>query len=320
MSFSPVSQNNFSEVMKNTVEPFLKELRMEGEFSSFDGNKIHYEYYKLESPKANIVISHGFTESAEKFREVYYYFINEGYSVFAVDHRGHGNSYRIKGKLDTVKIGKFTDYVEDLREFVNQVVLPLSNNVPLYLYSHSMGGAIAIRFLEDYPEVFKKAVLSAPMVCANTGMPERVASAMGKITAFLGLGNASVPGMCTFDPNARYEDSNDTCEERFEYYMDKKRANPKYRTAGPSFNWVNQAMRNTYYIIKPENIRKITAEVLLCQPETDKMVLPSYQNEFIKDVKNGTLKVYKNSKHEIYNTTNDVLEIYYPDLFEFFAN
>lgn len=319
MSFCPILPNEFFEVMKNSVEPFLENLRTEGEFLSFDGKNIHYEYYKLPECKANIVISHGFTESAEKFREIYYYFIKAGYSVFAVDHRGHGNSYRIKGKPDTVKIGKFTDYIRDLLEFVNQIVLPNGKGKDLYLYSHSMGGAIAIRFLEDYPDIFKKAVLSAPMVCANTGMPERVASFMGKATAFLGLGNVSVPGMCTFDPNATYEDSNDTCKERFEYYMDKKRAMPQYRTAGPSFNWVNEAMKNTYYIIKPDNIRKIKAKILLCQPETDKMVLPSYQNEFIKHVENGELKVYKNSKHEIYNTTNDVLEVYYPDLFEFFA-
>lgn len=320
MSFKPISEKEFDTVMKNEVEPFLKERRVEGEFSSFDGNLIHYEYYLTSPAKANIVISHGFTESAEKFREVYYYFIKEGYSVFSVDHRGHGHSHRIKGKPNTVKIGKFTDYVDDMCEFVNKIVLPNCAGLPLYLYSHSMGGAVAIRLLEDHPEIFEKCVLSAPMVCANTGMPEGLASFVGAFTSAIGFKNASVPGMCTFDPNATYENSNDTSKERFDYYLNKKRAISEYRTAGPSFNWVNQAMKNTAYIIKDENIRKIKARVLLCQPEQDKMVLMPYQNEFIKKVKNGELKTYKNSKHEIYNSTNDVLEIYYPDLFEFFGN
>ena len=50
------------------------------------------------------------------------------------------------------------------------------------------------------------------------------------------------------------------------------------------------------------------------------MVLMPYQNEFIKKVENGRLQTYARSKHEIYNSTNDVLEIYYPDLFEFFES
>lgn len=320
MSFKPVNEAEFSFVMKNEIEPFLKSLRKEGEFLSFDKNPIHYEYYLIDNAKANIVISHGFTESAEKFREVYYYFIKEGYNVFSLDHRGHGHSYRIKGKPNTVKIGKFTDYVDDMCEFVNKIVLKNGGGLPLYLYSHSMGGAVAIRLLEDHPEMFEKAVLSAPMVCANTGMPEGVASFVGALTSAIGFKNASVPGMCTFDPNATYENSNDTSKERFEYYLEKKRVIPAYRTAGPSFNWVNEAMKNTSYIVKDENVKKIKARVLLCQPEQDKMVLMPYQNEFIKKVENGRLQTYARSKHEIYNSTNDVLEIYYPDLFEFFES
>ena len=319
MSFSPIKDSDFESAMLNTVEPFLEKIRKTGGFNSFDGKNIHYEYYVTPEAKANIAICHGFTESAEKFREVYYYFINAGYNVFAVDHRGHGNSYRIPGAPNTVKIGKFTDYVEDFNELVKQVIIPNGSGLPLYMYSHSMGGAIAIRYIETYPDTFAKVVLSAPMVCANTGMPENVATAVGKITKAIGLGNASVPGRCTFDPQSTYVNSNDTSKERFNYYMAKKVKNPVYRTCGPSFNWVNEAMKNTWYIIKDENIAKIKCEVLLCQPETDKMVLPQYQDEFIAKVKNGKKAYFENCKHEIYNSTYDVLEKYYPVLFDFYG-
>ena len=318
MSFTPIKDEVFKITMVNTVEPFLAALRTEGEFASFDGKEIHYEYYIKEDSKANVVFCHGFTESAEKFREVYYYFINEGYNVFAVDHRGHGKSYRIPASTpNTVKINLFTDYVDDFNEFINQIVKQVSPELPFYMYSHSMGGAIAIRYLETYTDVFSKAILSAPMVCANTGMPENVTKALCKAATAIGLGHTKVIGKGDFDPNQDDKTSNDTCKERFEYYLDKKIQNPIYRTSSPSFNWVKQAMLNTDYIIKAQNISKITAQVLLCQPETDKMVLPEYQDNFIALVKNGTKKFYRNAKHEIYNSTCDVLELYYPDLFEF---
>lgn len=318
--FSPIKDSQFNEVMTNEVEPFLASLRKEGEFSSFDKNSIHYEYYITDGAKANAVFCHGFTESAEKFREVYYYFIKEGYNVFAVDNRGHGKSYRIPGKApNTVKIGKFTDYVEDFNEFVKQVVKPVSAELPMYLYSHSMGGAVAVRYLETYTDTFSKAVLSAPMICANTGMPENVTKIVCGLCVALGMGNTTVFGRGDFNPHSTYENSNDTSEARFNYYHAKKIKYPEYRTSAPSFNWVKEAMANTDYIIKDENIGKIKAEVLLCQPETDKMVLPEYQNDFIAKVKNGRKVFFKNAKHEIYNSTYDVLELYYPELFNFYA-
>lgn len=317
LSFELVSEDNFSSVMKTEIEPFLSSKRKQGRFSSFDGKEIYYEYYVTENAKASIVVSHGFTESAEKFREVYFYFLKAGYNVFSVDHRGHGNSFRPKAKPNTVNLKHFTDYVEDLKFYTDSIVIPASGDLPLYLYSHSMGGAVAVRFSQDYPDYFKKVVLSSPMICANTGMSEGLASLIGTITHTIGLGGITVPGKGKFNPGWTYINSNDTSEVRFDYYHKKRIATDVYKTCGPSFNWVNEAMKNTKYIIKPENIAKIKADVILFQPETDKMVLKSYQDEFICKVKRAKTVALKNCRHEIYQSTNDVLEKYYSALFDF---
>ena len=150
--------------MINEVEPFLAERRNEGTFNSFDGRPISYEYYITENAKASVVISHGFTESAEKFREMSYYFINEGYNVFAITHRGHGASYKESIDPYTVYVSEFNDYIKDFYTFIKRIVTPNSDSLPLYLYAHSMGGAIAALTLEQYPDIFKKAVLNAPMI------------------------------------------------------------------------------------------------------------------------------------------------------------
>ena len=129
----PVTQENYAETMVNVVEPFLRENVEEGFFDGFDGNRIHYESYKAIDPKGVIVISHGFTESAEKFHEVSYNFVLMGFNVFAIDHRGHGKSFRLTSDPATVSVDRFEDYVKDLKILVKSIVLPSSDNLPLYL-------------------------------------------------------------------------------------------------------------------------------------------------------------------------------------------
>ena len=314
---TPIDEKNYAEIMEKEVEPSLSAIRKDGAFISFDGKRIHYEAHITENAKAIIVISHGFTESAEKFREMAYYFSKNGYSVFSVDHRGHGESYRIPGEPNTVKIGKFSDYVKDLNVFVNDVVKPLNPGLPMYLYSHSMGGAIAGRYIQTYPEVFSKAILSAPMICANTGMPIPLAKILSALLCAVGASNMSVPGRCEFNPDATYENSSDTSEARFNYYHAKKLKNPHLRTCGPSFGWVKEAMAVTNQLLDPENCKKITAQVLIFQPETDQQVLSPYQDTFAEKIGARLIRV-PGAKHEIYASTNDVLEKYLKDVFEFF--
>ncbi len=314
----PISEENYSDIMEQKVEPFLSRIRQDDTFISFDGKRIHYEAHIATNPKAVIVISHGFTESAEKFREMAYYFVLLGFSVFAIDHRGHGQSYKIPGYIETVQLNKFSDYIEDFNIFINNIVIPQTSGLPLYLYAHSMGGGIGALYLEQYNDVFSKAVLSSPMICPNTGMPIFAAKTVGAFMCGIGKGATSVPGRCKFNPYATYENSNDTSKPRFDYYQKKKLRNPALRTTGPSFGWANEAVRITDIILKDENCEKIDIPVLIFQPETDSQVLPEYQNEFADKLQNGELIFVPDAKHEIYASTNDVLEKYLNDISKFY--
>ena len=67
----------------------------DGYIESYDSTAIYYRTYRIPQAKAAIVISHGFCEFAEKYKEVIYYFLKNGYSVYVPEHRGHGYSDRI---------------------------------------------------------------------------------------------------------------------------------------------------------------------------------------------------------------------------------
>ena len=259
---------------------------------------------------------HGFTEFAEKFREMAYYFVKNGYNAFALDNRGHGHSYRMKGSIETVRLNNFSDYIEDLDVFVNKIVKP-HNNLPLHVFSHSMGGGIAARYIQVHNDTFDKAILSSPMICAQTGAPVPLAKKLMKTVSALGLKNVSVPGMCKFKPDATYENSSDTCKERFEYFLTKRRNNECYRTAGPSFGWVNEALKLTDDLLDDNNCRNIKSKVLIFQPESDNRVISSYQNTFADKINDAKIVYIKGSKHEIFGTTNDVMQGYIEKIFEF---
>lgn len=312
-----VDEKNFASVMQETVEPYLATIRKEGYFNSADGKQLHYEAHLIKNAKANIVLSHGFTESAEKFREMAYYFTGNGYNTFAVDHRGHGYSYRLPGDKETVRLGKFSDYIEDLNTFVNDVVTPLGEGLPKHIFGHSMGGGIAARYIQVYPDIFEKAILSSPMICAQTGAPVPLAKVIMGITSALGLRYTSVPTMCTFNPNATYENSSDTSKARYDYYLEKRKKDPNLRTTGPAFGWVNEALRLTDHLLDDNNCKRVSADVIIYQPEQDARVISSYQDVFARKLAKARIVHIANSKHEIFATTNDVMKIYLDSIFDF---
>lgn len=314
---SLVDEKNYANVMKNEVEPFLAEIREEGYFNTTDGKLLHFEAHTVKNAKANIVIAHGFTESAEKFREMAYYFVKNGFNAFALDHRGHGHSYRMAGDTETVRLNKFSEYIEDLNTFVNDIVIPKGNGLPMHLFGHSMGGGIAARYIQVYTDVFEKAILSSPMICAQTGAPVPLAKTIMGLASAVGLKNVSVPGMCKFNPDATYENSSDTSKARFDYYLAKKISDPLYRTAGPSFGWISEALKLTDHLLDDSNCSKVSAKVLIFQPEQDAKVISSYQDVFARKLSDAKLVHISNSKHEIFATTNDVLKIYLDKIFEF---
>ena len=314
----PVSENNYAETMKNVVEPALDALRKDGMFKSVDGKEIHYEEYLNENAEANVVISHGFTESTEKFREMIYCFLKMDFSVFIVDHRGHGRSFRYNpSQPQVVAIRNFEEYVEDLNCFINTIVRPDSAGKPLYLYAHSMGGAIAVQYLQTSPDVFDKAVLSAPMIEAQMPIPPAVTLAMTGFFRLIGKRDDKVFVHKGFNPNANYKDSHDTSEARFEYYKAKRIANPMLQTSAASYNWVREAVRVVKKNLDPARCARIKCPVLLCQPETDTSVVSERENDFIKLVPNGQLRQFPDSRHEIYASIDSTLLMYLQAIEEF---
>ena len=120
--------------------------------------KIYYKSYEVEDSEDVIVISHGFCESSEKYRELIKTFNKNNYSVYIIDHRGHGKSGRLGIDNSQINVEDFNYYIKDLKTFLDSIVVPNLNDRKLYLFAHSMGGAIGALFLEKHNNYFEKAI------------------------------------------------------------------------------------------------------------------------------------------------------------------
>ncbi|MGN0297812.1 MAG: alpha/beta fold hydrolase [Lachnospiraceae bacterium] len=312
-----VSEEQFEEEMTSIVEPSLEACRTIGRLDTFAPRYLSYEEYECENPEGIVVISHGFTESAEKFREMTWYFLQAGYKVFAADHCGHGHSYRYVEDVNICHIEKFEDYVEDLHCLVKKII-EKNPDLPLYFYAHSMGGGIAARYIQKYPDDFDKAILTAPMIAPNAGnIPRWVGKLLADIAVFFGMKKKRVFVHKPFNPNMSFESSPDTSYPRFTYYLKKCVANSHLQNSAASYNWVRESISLTKVLLNKENCKRVKTKVLLFQAEKDDLVTGPEQEKFVEQIANGRLIKISGAKHEIYNSPNDVMSNYLNYIFAF---
>ena len=309
-----IDEENYAHIMKTEVEPYLEKRGREDFIFTPDNRKLHYEAYEKTLSRGSIVILHGFTESAEKFREMAYYFRKAGYSVFSLDMEGHGKSHRSSAKKEKVEIDSFDTYADDLDLFIEGVVAPATKTGDINIYSHSLGSNVALLYMMKHPYTVKKAVLSSPMVCGNMGMPVAVAGTVAKLLCALGGKGIPAPGRCVFDENQTVEGSDATSKARFEYYHEKRKAEPLYQTSGPSFGWVKASLEARDKIL---SCKDIAADALIFLPEEDRQLLHSYTKDFA-DEADIKIKEVKSSKHEIFMSSNGVLSWYVGQVLDFF--
>lgn len=85
---------------------------------------------------------HGAFEYAERYFPVIDYFHHQGFASLIFDLRGHGSSTGIRGHVRHMR-----EYLEDLRNVLHAWKAHLRG--PRILVGHSMGGLIALRYLQE---------------------------------------------------------------------------------------------------------------------------------------------------------------------------
>ena len=312
-----IRENKYDEVMRTEVEPYVSARKECGIDARVKGQPIYYEHFHAENPKAVIVISHGFTESIQKFTESIYYMLQAGYEVWGLDHRGHGYSYRSNDNPYVVHTDHFRDYVLDLQHLTRKRVRPAAGKLPVYLYCHSMGGCIGAWMIERWPKLFDKAVLSSPMLGLSFGkVPVPVVYAGAKLKSLRSGKAAPVNPVDSFEEED-FENSCDSSACRYHYYYQKRLADNKLQTRSPSLGWGMEAAKACARVTSPFWASRIRIPVLLCQAGNDTVVKNASQMKFLSHVPEAEFFRMPNMKHELYMTDSDMLIQYWERVFSF---
>ena len=129
-------------------------------FSAPDDQQIFCHHWPAQSPKAVVLIVHGGSEHGGRYETVANALNQRGYSVYAEDHRGHGRTGEINGKLgDMGPANAFERVCDDVLALAARAATE-NPDAPLIILGHSLGSLITQRLLLQHSAQFSAAILS----------------------------------------------------------------------------------------------------------------------------------------------------------------
>ena len=315
-----IQEKNYKEQMDQQVWPYLNARKRERYLKITNDKKLYVANFHCDNPDKVVVLSHGFTETSWKYGEIFYYFLQKGYEVYMPDHCGHGKSYRLTDDASLVHVDSYKRYVRDLLRVV-ALARREHPGLPLTLFGHSMGGGIACTAAGRKPEWIDRLVLSSPMIQPQTGaMSWQKTSLFANILCLLGQDKSYVFGAKPYGGYEDFETSASLSRARFDYYQDYKYSHTEAQLSAASFGWIREAVRMNHELMT-KTYKNLTMPVLLLQAETDYYVSPEAQTEFMNLLEaegrgNGSLVQIPESKHEIFNSSDEVVEKFFNSIFQ----
>lgn len=149
----------------------------EGYVTTPDGHRLVFRDWQPPTPpRAALLIVHGYADHQGRYDHVAAHFVTHGYAVHTYDQRGHGHS---SGRRTYVR--SFDQYLDDLGLML-EAVQRQHSEVPVFLFGHSMGGAVVTLYaLERAPEV-AGLILTSPAIT----LPDNVAPLLQKLSWLVG--------------------------------------------------------------------------------------------------------------------------------------
>ena len=279
-----------------------------------DGHQLpYYEWQPSRSPTATVQIAHGMGEHAGRYQAIANALIQEGFAVYANDHRGHGLA--IKEELSGyMGVDGWDRTVSDMHEFAKEINARHSG-IPHILFGHSMGSMLSQQYLTQFADTLDAAILSgSPGFSARVQL--LISRAIAKVEGWrLGKENSSdlLDSLVFGKANNKF---NSPTANGFEWLSRDSQAVNKY-LQDPLCGFVlstgslGDMFRGVSNSAKKKNIQKIPKNLPLYifsggdDPVHDNgkglnRLLKIYRNH-LSDI---TYKLYPGGRHEMLNETN----------------
>jgi len=253
----------------------------ENHFNGIHDTRIYYQTWTPDSPKGLIIIIHGYGEHSGRYMNVVNSLVPEGYTVWALDNRGHGKSEGLRGYVD-----KFSDYVNDLTIILG-IIRSEYSNTKIFLVGHSVGGTIATAYAVNHQRELAGLILSAPTLKVGSSV-----SRLSIITARLISVMLPKIGIAVIDASAISRDK---------AIVDAYVSDPLvYR--GKICARLGSELINMMEKL-PHQIPEINLPILIMHATADRLSNPEGSRMLYESVnsKDKTLKYYDGLYHEIFN-------------------
>ncbi|MHC9247077.1 alpha/beta fold hydrolase [Aeromonas jandaei] len=320
--YALTSEADVPTLYQQTLPDFWRQHAIEGEFKGKDGVAIRYAALRQEKVDRAILIVNGRVESYLKYQELAWDLWRQGYSLYLIDHRGQGMSGRMLSDHDKGYVDQFDDYVVDMKQFHDQIIMA-DKPAKLFLLAHSMGGAISARYLERWPDDIRAAVLSSPMLGINLGglpkwLAKGLATTIGTVGGWFGEPPYG-PGQGPYQDHGFADNELTHSNSRYQAFRQIYEQHPQIKLGGATAHWIYQGITGADAAIADAGA--IKTPLLLLQAGNDSVVDNSAQDEFCSKARceGGKPLRIEGAWHELFIESDDKRQPALTAMLDFFA-
>ncbi len=268
-----------------------------------DGTALYTARWTVSTPKAGVFIAHGIGEHSGRYAHVAAFLNAQGFSVYAIDHRGHGQSSGERTHFDS-----FEQPVADLHRALDLARTNLHAAQPqakLFLFGHSMGSLITTLYVLKHPEWLAGYVSSGSPLMIDSTQPAAV-RLLGQVMQHIA-------------PKLRFVALDTAGLSHDPAVITAYESDPLVDHAPVRIGIGTLLMQRAIYA--REQVQHITLPLLLMHGSDDPLTPLSGSQWFYEHAgsTDKTLKVYEGMYHEVHNETEPTRTQMLTDLAEWLS-
>ncbi|AZJ20005.1 alpha/beta hydrolase [Bacillus wiedmannii] len=282
--------------------------------TALDGSEIYLRKWLPErDPRGIIQIAHGMTEHAGVYTDFIAALLKAGYGVYAHDHKGHGKTVKREEDYGHFKpnVG-WNEAVSDVI-FVSETIRK-EQTCPLFLLGHSMGSFLSRRAVQLKGELYDGFLISG--TGGNPGLLGSIGHKVATIEMKL-RGEKTKSPMLNFLSFGNFNSHFKPNRTKFDWLSSDNNQVDKY-IADPLCGFIcttsfyRELFSGVLEVNKLEEFKKTPKNLPIHifsgdrDPVGDmgKGVKEVYENYKKCDVKDVTLRLYENGRHEMFHEVN----------------
>ncbi len=284
-----------------------------------DGVRLRAALFLPDGPaRGSVVLSQGRAEFIEKYFEVIGELQARGFAVLAHDWRGQGLSGRAPPARMWGHARGWRPFISDFGELLERFSDRLPK--PWIAMGHSMGGGLTTLALAEGEDRFAAAVLSAPMLCVDTG--ERSLASVKRLSFLMNFAGkardllvpAPDPHDETFEKNILTHD-----RARWERTVRQGAADPDLKEGGVTWGWLAFALILSNRCKASRRIDKLPIPLTIVAAEEEKLVVNAASKAVADRAPLGRYVEVAGAYHEVLMETDDRRAVFW-DAFDAVAD